>query len=378
MSRSRCAWPALCLALSSLYAASAGAADLPVPPDATGVGPAADMVLGEQPIKAQEFVSKLSVEQVRAFYERELPKRGWTLRALPWMAQMEAMHGKLAEELKRRPELRDDPATAGQIAMAQRGYEMLNAHMRGALYAGQDAHRLLLNFHQEEEGTVISVSRWDETATIGETFAGRPVSQAPSAPLGSATGAPSWPEANPCCSGAAVPPSLRQLPSSVPQYPTGRMVSTGAVPTLAGVQQAATELYLTTDTADAVSVFYTEHMGYNGWAPVELPGAAVSDAEQLAASQGLPMASRFLAFKNSGGGMCTVTISSFTGLPKDARSQLSPELLEQNPMMGELLNAEGPGGAPAERTVITVSYLELKAPPAPRAPFGRQGHGPAR
>lgn len=335
-------------ALMAVWLLGAGASpasareEFPLPPDVAELGPPAEMVLGAQPTRAQGYVTKLSPEGVRGFYRGALPKAGWTFAQLPWMEQIAKGQEAMTTFSKEHPEQARDPAAQRQMQMAQDGYRALSRQMDRVVYAVRGAERVLVMVEPGEQGTDVVIQRWEDADGHDGALGGAP--DGASLPGSQAT----WPEANPCCGGGAVPPQLRKVPQSVPPYPNGRMI------TASEIGGGMSEISLTEDSLAEVMDFYREHMAYNGWTPVQTasPQELERALREGMGAQAAGIASSMLSFRNERA-LCSVIVMQhaagvspfdLSSLPPEARQQLPPEVTQM----------AGP-----ERTTIAVQYMEM-------------------
>jgi hypothetical protein len=361
-------------ALPPLYAAE----DLPLPRDVRGLSEPHALAMGSQPIQVQAFTTSLSLEELRAFYLKELPKRGWRVQGVPWMeraserledirktqeglAKAKQEHPELAANPELKPKLDELNAAEAKLELLARHFgaatgeaaappelppspEALPAATQGLpelrtdqlrelagrqIYAVQGEQHLLLHFNPQHERTRVFVNRW-EPGSLGDASSD---SQSQGV----------WPGENPCCTSDAVPNVLRALPASVPQYPTGRLVTTGASPRLNTGGGSASEMYLTADSVEQAAEFYRRQMAYHGWTETAMPGAAADGLAQRLGPQAQQLHATLLAFRSEDA-MCAVVIGEHQG----------------HAAVSSIVGAAG-GTAPpetTERTLIIVSYLE--------------------
>lgn len=384
-------WVGMLLAVCA--AATAEGASIPLPPDvqeAAVEGPI-DLVLGAQPTKMQMFATQMSLSGVRAFYDQALGRHGWQIATLPWFTQTEQAAQRFEQMAQEDPATLRDPETWKKVQAArQQLREFKENIVNQAIYATRGTDRLLLRFTPEERVTVVAVHQWEALAGEPEVFLGDPTGQVssgegPSAGGGltqalassgiapAAAGAPQqpgWPMSNPCCSGAIVPAGLRHMPSSVPQYPNGRLFVSGSIPEMGMGDGAKMEFYYTGDSTEAVADFYRAQMPQYGWQPDTVPLGAMPEAGAGMAGMGSAK-SEALAFR-VGKASCLVSVVQVQGMPEgseilkqlpaDFQAKMSPEELEavqQN-----------------QTTVIVVAYLEEPPPPDPSQYGAMHGQPP--
>jgi len=345
-----------CLAVALIgLEGRACADDLPLPPDVkrSELDEPFELILGLQRTDAQAFTTRLSADGVRAFYEQALPKQGWELTSLPWMAQAQQNRDALEQAAKEHPEWQEDPAISQQLHLMRQGVKAYEQHIgRRSLVAARGAERVFLRFEPQGTGALVLLQRWEESSAqaggLGN-LSGTGTGLGAQGPL--AGGGQGWPLANPCCDGSQVPDTLRRVPHSVPVYPNGRMIAASSSGTGGAVD--AGETYVSSDSIDQVAEFYRRHMAYNGWTPVEMPAP---DAALLRQVQGLPadrVRHEVLAFRNRQA-ICGVIVTQLLGPTEEAfMASLTPE---QRAMLPPAVsNRIGTD----ERTLIAVDYMEM-------------------
>lgn len=282
------------------------------------------LVMGSQPVKAAGLRTTLSADQARAFYERALKKQGWTIQPVPWLEESQKQRAALEQRLKEHPEQASDPNTAAMLS--EENFQRFQNAAKEQLYAARGAEHLLLAFAPSGDKTLLTIARWE-----GE--ADNPLGL-PASPSGAEAAAPAWPAANPCCGGGdEVPQALRTMPSTIPDYPNGRLVSSGGAPGGRG-RGVRSETYLTADGADQVAEYYRRQMAYNGWTESERsPGMSDAQAQQLLGPQAAQLRWDTLSFRDDHG-LCTIVVT------------------EYHPAEGES------AGTSPEHTVIGVNYVE--------------------
>ncbi len=335
----------LCVALILLCLCGVSAAEeLPLPADVSGVHGPYEVIVGAQPIRMEGFETALSVEHIRTFFEQALPKQGWQLGPLPWVPHVKDQREALQRTVQQHPELTTDPTSKAQLESAEAGLARLNEHTKQFLYAIRGHEQVLLNFSPQGQSTLVFINRWDSAVPalpgsegVTSLPGAEPCCAGKVSAQGSDEGAgralPSqegWPAVNPCCSGESVSGALRKLPSSIPQYPSGRMVTTGAVPMSSADRKVMSEMYLTADSVDQVVEYYQKHMAYNGWFRVEGP-ATGGNLSQFLGPQAAMVNATLLMFRQQEGNMCGVVVVE---------------------------RPSGQGGDSNERTLIFVNYIE--------------------
>lgn len=346
---------ALLAAATLLFGTVAEGAKVPLPPGVSEseLDEPFELVLGAQPTKVQVYASRISADGLRRFYEQALPKAGWTVNVLPWMSQVQEASRRMEEELAQHPEKLREEGMGQQVQLARTQLRAFEEHMQNAIYAVRGSERLLLRFMPEAGQTVVGIHRWEADSSGVDPFTWlQGPGGGPAGPQGPEQ--LNWPHANPCCSGQGVPNDLRRMPQSVPRYPNGRIVSSGAGPGQAEGGQAVMEFYSSPDPVEQVVEFYRTQMAYNGWqlqpTSSSLTGPG-DDFDGTAAS----FKTEMLKFRNERA-LCLIGASQYWGLPGDDRYRnlLPPEYLESLPP--EVAEMMRPG---AEQTVIVVHYMEL-------------------
>ncbi len=317
-----------------------GGEELPLPPDVQATPRPYTLVMGSQPVQAVGLRTTLSIEQARSFYEKALAKHGWTILEVPWLGESEKQREALRKAVAEHPEKADDPQVTA--VLSNDNLQRVRAAARQQLYAVNGSDHVLVGFSQSGNATLLTLARWTGSAEnpLAVPASGQPTGTSPT-----------WPAANPCCAGAGVPGALRQLPSSIPAYPTGRMITTGTGPVGAGKRAVMAETYLTADSTDQVVDYYRHHMAYNGWTEVE--GGSQSSSAEMEQLLG-PRAGQFkwtsLTFQDDRG-MCSVVVTEYRPTEGGGGPAESPLLMLV------------PGGASGstgmkEQTLIGVNYLE--------------------
>ena len=262
------------------------------------------------------------------------------------MEQVAKAQDAMTKFIEEHPEQARDPAAQRQMQTARERYRALGQEMDRAVYAVRGAERALVMLEAGEQGTDVVIQRGEDAGSLGVLGEGPGGASLPGLQA-------TWPEANPCCGGGAVPPQLRKVPQSVPLYPNGRMIAATELPGMPG-SAAMSEIYLSEDSPEQVEDFYRERMAYNGWAPEEIvsPQELERALRGGAGAQTAGITSSMLSFRNERA-RCSVMVSHYAagGSPFDP-VDLPPEALEQLPP--EVAQMAGP-----ERTVIAVNYMEL-------------------
>ena len=315
------------------------AEEFPRPSDVKTAPPWCSLSIGSQPVKAAGLKTSLSMQQARMFYQKALAKQGWTIQPVPWMGEAQKQRQMLEQTLKEHPERGPQNAAEQEQLQSVLSSENIGRFQAAAdqqLYAIRGAEHALLAFTMSGERTLIAVSRWE-----GDS---RPPLESP-APQ-TAEPVPAWPAVNPCCTGE-VPAAARSVPSTVPPYPNGRMVTAGASPAQNG-RSIAMETYMTADSADQVAEFYRRNMGYNGWIEGEEPGSedAGQRARQMFGAQAGQLSWKTLTFRNDHG-LCTIVVTEYTGAMPSA-----------SPMAATIAESQGRTAGTNERTMIGINYVE--------------------
>ena len=318
------------------------AEQFPLPGDVEELPQPYELTLGSRPVQAQGFSTRLSLEQLRAFYEQALPQQGWDIRPLPWAAQFQDKVDELERLMEEQPELADDPQVAEQLASIDT--EKIEQFMRRAIYAVRGTEHVLLTINPQGARTLVFVNRWEEPVSGARSSQDAPPGFLGVSPADGDARA-GWPAVNPCCGDEEVPGALRKLPNSIPRYPNGRLTSTGG----SASQRAMSEMYLTEDAPATIADYYRQQMTYNGWSRIESVPED-QDLGQLIGQAGLSMSAKALAFRNTHGVCHIVAVAQPQGVG--------------------VLGAAGAGAAPfdaagqgqaasRERTFITVTYLKM-------------------
>ncbi len=354
------------------------AEELPLPIGVSKLHKPRELVMGSQPVKMTGYSTDWSLEQLRKFYEQELPKRGWRIEPLPWLEQVRQQREKLDKAIKEhQTEIESNPDLKKQVETVRGSSPKLEEMMRRQMYAAKGKDRVLLNFTSanNKQKTVVYINQWEGPVFAGglqaenAAFMGMGSAQALS-PLptlgssgdaaGSSPGAPGsgpaggqWPQANPCCGGQRVPQALRKMPSSVPTYPNGRIVATGAAPS-SNSSSAVNEMFMTEDSVEQVSEFYRSQMVYNGWSADETSEKSLIQARQMLGPQADRLNMKLLTFK-SGDAQCGIAIVENIGNPSNMPGLQS--IVEGKGTAGGKGNTASGG----ERTVVMVNYLETQA-----------------
>ena len=338
-----------CVSVALLCLCGVAAADeLPLPPGAPKLDAPFTLALGGQPVQAQGFETPMRADQIRAFYAKELPKRGWVIGDLPWMAHVKERQAEFLNQVEQhKAEIEQDPEAKQQIGAVD--FQSVHEGAKAVLYATRSQERLLLHFDPSPQGTIVVVNRWQESASAPSSL-GPGQSTAEPAPAASSAAQPQWPNANPCCSGATVPSEARRLPTSVPDYPGAQVVASGATPNpVAGGKEPVMEMYTTEDSADQVEAYYRRQLSYNGWSEIALPRGADVDPAQAFGPQGAQMHAVMLAF-SKGDAICSVAVSPGTDgmLPPGIETLMKMKPKDETEQ-------------PARRTLILVNYMEAPA-----------------
>lgn len=323
------------------------AAELPLPPDVSKahLGDPFEMVIGSQPTRAQMYATRMSVEGVRAFYEQSLPKHGWQVEPLPWVAHVQQNRKTFEQAMRQHPEIAGDPALTQQLQQIREGFGARQPNTARALYATQGQERALVMFDPMEQQTMVMVQRWEQTsASPGGPFDAVDATKE--------TGQAGWPTENPCCTGAQVPEPLRKVPTTVPRYPNGRMIVATSGP--GGQPTEATETYLSKDSVEAVMDFYRQHMAYNGWTLLDTPETSTNAMRPYLGPQAEQFDMQILSFRNEQAICGVVATASLGGMGAEASAGLTPA---QRAALPAEVSATMPN--PDERTLITVNYMEL-------------------
>ncbi len=306
------------------------AEQIPLPSDAGTPAPPIQAMIGRQAVSVQMFHSRRSIEELRAFYLEELPKQGWRIEELPWMAAIDGRIKKL-DEIRTQLETVEREHASDQAAIKalhekpefqklqaflndeniqkvrERATRMLHAVRR---HKGEPSKHVLLSMSPTSNGTGVDVNQWK-----GD-WPPTPQAQKKEGELDHAEAekTPGWPTTNVCCTGEAVPFSERKLPLSIPDYPNARMVTAGA--SVVGGMTSA--MYMSPDVLSDIENFYRSHMAYNGWVArkddasrSKLPDAL---AKNVQAAQ--------MSFKK-GSEHCGVTLTAWVGpqKPGDKKDQ---------------------------------------------------------
>jgi hypothetical protein len=187
----------------------------------------------------------------------------------------------------------------------------------------------------------------------------------PQASLEAAAGGANWPQANPCCTGQSVPQALRQLPTSIPQYPGARPFATGADPQFNAQGGLVSELSVTEDPLHQVQAFYRRQMAFNGWSEMSVPPHEDQDLTAAWASMGIQMRSEVLVFRNDQAS-CVIGMTQGLPLPTDA-AQAS----EQAGDAGVGVPGALPPLTDPSRTFIAINYMAAPV-------WSERGHGASR
>ncbi len=334
--------------------------ELPLPKGARMLDEPVEATLGSQAMKLNSFTTWLSPDEVRAFYERSLPKHGWHVETVPWVSHTEQQLGKLEQFKQEHPEIiKNDPL--GQAKLSSVKPETLRAVKQQSLYAVRGSERLLLNMMTSSDvrqPMMVVVSQWIGSSAKEE----RGIVDGNESSSGSLSGftqtMPS-PELgrHPCCSGASVPMGARKLPSSVPVYPNARIIVSGGSPTPNGSHTTVTEISLTNDSTEQVADYFQYQMAYNGWSPLELPKGHVPDTRELFGPQASSLVAnmKLLSFQNDRS-RCNVTIAEQAKDVGGVVGQMAglPQALIPKSDLTAFQK-------PKERTMILVTYFESKA-----------------
>lgn len=332
--------------------------ELPLPKGAHVLDEPVEATLGSQAMKLNGFTTWLSVAEIRAFYERSLPKQGWHVETIPWIASTEDRLNRLEQGKREHLDvIKKDPLWQEKLASIRP--DTIRTVKQQSLYATRGDERLLLNMMTSSDyrqPTMVSVSRWVASSheEVGNIVSG---GESPSKGLPSEMPTMLSPELgrHPCCSGASVPMGARKLPSSVPVYPNARVIVSGGSPTPNGSQTTVTEISLTNDSTEQVADYFQRQMAYNGWSPLELSKGHTPDARELLGPQASALVENMktLSFQNDRS-RCNVTIAEQSRDVMGAVQQMSglPEALVPK----ETASIQ----KTRERTMILVTYFENK------------------
>ncbi len=325
------------------YPAWSGADELPAPRDARRLTEPVELMIGAQPITAHGFATAFSLEQVRAFYARELAARGWQMGPMPWLADVEERRAEFERNAQRyAKELAEDPKLAEQASRVRQGFAQFGDAAQLFLYAARGGEHVILNLQPEEGQTLVFVGRWAEG----------PLQQAEDA-LGAVErpGSLDAPGAS-CCVGGAVPHDLQALPSSIPRYPNAQRLAASAPGQAEAGSPVAFEMSVTRDRAEQVAEYFRRQMAYNGWSPEPAPPRDATLASLLPGDAGQAgiEAVELLAFRGPQG-RCAISIVQGAPEPVPDLSLVPPEHRQQ-------VEEEAASPADAPRTLFTVMFFE--------------------
>jgi hypothetical protein len=387
------------LSLTPLLTAAA-AEDLPLPKGVKKLSPPYEAMMGPRRVTIHGFSTPLTLDEIRDFYLKALPKSRWTLAPSPWLAvkqqsdeaareaqanqkvspeqaaQAAAQYAgltplekalKVKEQLqqvqKEHPELTHNQDFIQQSAKLDEAIKRLKAQpesvgnepappqqeapedpkieemKRQQLYAERGTERLMLSFTPQEKKTLVYINRW-EIPIGGDAAAGASET--------------SWPAVNPCCSDLSVPESARSVPNSVPRYPNGRMISAGTAPPMGRAPgSSANEAYLTGDTVEQVQAFYRTQMSLNGW--TERPaGSRPAGMDKALGEQAQYVNSKALIFRQNNA-MCLIVASEY--LMEKALAAAKEAAAASGKSAEELPLPKAEEGRTA-RTVVVVSFVD--------------------
>jgi hypothetical protein len=351
------------------------AARIPLPPDvsASEVDGPVEIAFGPQPTKMEMFATKLSTDGLRAFYLKELERQGWRVEPLPWEKQVKENQARFSEEVMKHPERAADPAVGRQLQAAQQYMGSFQDYMKTMVYALKGTDRLLLRFMDEDKHTVVAIHRWEVLTGGPDAFmtgygdapaAAASVAEALKSSGGDPTGMPALQS---CCQdpgseAAGVPPSLRQMPYSIPAYPNGRALMVAGLPGVAGTDSNM-EMYATHDSPESIKQFYTAQLPASGWTltdttSVPMPQGPAGPYAVFAQS----IKTSAMTFKTAGA-TCMVTIADMSDVPtgEELAAHMPPDLIQTLP-------PEASDMLKGEKTMAAVIYMPEPAP----APFVRK------
>jgi hypothetical protein len=145
-------WGVVGLALTALSGVAA-ADDLPLPPDVGTLPQPYQLQIGTQPVAAQGFETSWSLERLRAFYEQALPKRGWRITLMPWMAQVKEQQAEFQRRVEEhQEEIEQDPELKARLEDVD--FSSAEEQMDALIYAVRGTEHLLLNMQPQESGKI--------------------------------------------------------------------------------------------------------------------------------------------------------------------------------------------------------------------------------
>ncbi len=309
---------------------------LPLPADVRALDEPVEVMMGQQPLKVQSFTTRLSLEELRAFYAEVLPREGWRIEPLEWMTQAERHQAEVDKSLAEHRELLEQhPDIKAQVEQMKRHSpaEMVKQQLHAVR---GDEHLLLHASPQQDQGRLlVFVNRWRGSSLT---------------PMEAAEGGAETSAAVPtCCNGEAVPQALRRVPWSVPPYPNGRLIGAAA----ASTEAPLSEIYLSRDSREDVAAYYRDRMIYNGWTSVKEAGMNEAEMVKVAGNQPVPVQASLLTYRND---------QAYCGIVVAERSS---DFMSRLGLPAEAVGA-APQGAeestPEERTVIMITYLEIPSP----------------
>ena len=404
---------AYCLLALSWFCGVVWAEDLPLPKDVKNVSPPHEALMGERPVTIQGFSTQLTVDGVREFYLKALPKSGWKLAPLPWLVlkqrreeagraaaaqQADAYAGltphekimKVKQQLEQvkqeHPEVAQSQEFVQQSAKLDEALELLKRHPEmsapasgaaasavevphdvapaPAAPAGQNTppedpqleemkRRQLYAERGTDRVLLHFTPQRDKTLVFMNRWeeSGNDGAGGGAAQDGAPTG---WPAINPCCGDLEVPEGARKLPNSVPRYPNGRLISTGTAPAAGSSPGSnATEVYLTGDTIEEVRTFYRTQMAFNGWSEKSEPGPR-PPLDQVLGEQTPYVNSGVMMFRQNRA-MCVIVASEY--LSEKALAAVG-QSASQQPGSASAPSVPLAEEGKAARTVIVVSFVD--------------------
>lgn len=321
------------MAVLGLCALPVAADDLPLPGDVQQTSDPYEAMVGRRPVTVRTFQTKLPLDALRAFYQKALSRRGWTVQTgTPWADQYRQRWDdfeKVKQDYAQAFSQIADPNVREQIAALEQRHENIEEGLARSLSARREQERLSLLFTPQERSTAVFVTRWMEESPAesgaggsgGDT--GAPTAAAP----------PQAPQSNVCCTGEAVPPEARSLPLSIPDYPGAKMVAASGP----AQRRFRSAVYTSQDPRERIMDFYRQHMAYNGWTLIEQPEGQPQLPIGVGASLPTSIKMAQMAFKDAHG-LCGILLTEDT-LPTHPALQLKE------------------GREPAN-TVIFVTYVE--------------------
>lgn len=318
---------AYCLLGLLCFCPIASTEDFPLPADGEMLTPPSDAVVGTQPVTVQVMSTKLTIEQLKTYYEHALTKQGWALQQAPWAASYEESLKKIERFTAEHPEIKDSPDFQKSVDKMQQVEEL----KKQQVHASRADERLMLGFSPQGPRTLVFINRWQD----------RQDGAFPSDTAAAAPAQAGWPASNPCCTGESVPLAMRKVPNSIPSYPNGRLISTGAPP--ASSTRTASEMYMTDDSPETVERFYRSQLTYNGWTALNIPSQALAQSTQYLTPEAAALKPVMLAFRNENR-ICGITITERPG--------------NQGQLSGPLAQALGDS---SEKTMIFVNYVESQS-----------------